>query len=129
MKSKATVLISSLLLVLSMSVTVLTQPVSADLQCTVLPQDICSKATNSDGSSNNSAVLSLLQWAIGILAGGVGVAAVAAFVYAGIVYSSADGKAEQVKKAKDIMTNTVIGLVVFAAMALALQWLIPGGVF
>lgn len=133
MKSKVTVLISSLLLVLSLSFTVLTRPASAaDLTCTVLPQSICNMAkgqSSGNPTSKDSAVLALLQWVIGILTAGVGVVAVAAFVYAGIMYSSADGKADQVKKAKDIMQNTVIGLVVFAVMALALQWIIPGGVF
>lgn len=107
-------------------------PSAGSLKCTVLPQAICNMAKQDSGNSptsSNSAVLALLQWVISILTAGVGIAAVAAFIYAGIMYSSADGSAEQVKKAKGVIQNTVIGLVVFAAMALVLQWIIPGGVF
>jgi len=131
MKSKVTLYIISLLAVVSIGFSSFDQPASA-ITCTVLPQSICDKTksdqkTGSDSSS--SAVLALLEWVISILTAGVGVAAVAAFVFAGITYASADGSAEQVKKAKTIMQNTVIGLVTFAVMALALQFIIPGGVF
>jgi len=134
MKSKTTAAIVTFLTFLSMGAAVMAvQPAYADdLKCTVLPQGICNMAkdnSSGDANSSNSAVLNLLQWVIGILTGGVGVAAVAAFIYAGIIYSSADGSAEQVKNAKNIMQNTVIGLVVFAVMAIAIEWLIPGGVF
>lgn len=105
---------------------------AAELQCAVLPSKFCQAATQAPSersTSKNSAVFMVLEWVLGIMTAGVGVAAIAAFVYAGIMYSSADGRAEQVKKAKDIMLQTVIGLVAFAIMALALQYLIPGGVF
>ena len=133
MKSKTTAAIVTFLTFLSMGTAVLVaQPANA-LTCTVLPKSVCDLAQKKDSggdvNSSNSAVLALLQWVIGILTGGVGVAAVAAFIYAGIMYSSADGSAEQVKNAKNIMQNTVIGLVVFAVMAIAIEWLIPGGVF
>ena len=71
----------------------------------------------------------VLEWAIAVLTAGVGVVAVGAFVYAGIMYASADSKAEQVKKAKDIMVQTIIGLAAFAVLATLLLWLIPGGIF
>lgn len=133
MKSKTTAAIVTFLTFLSMGTAVLVaQPASA-LTCTVLPKSVCDLAQKKDSggdvNSSNSAVLALLQWVIAILTGGVGVAAVAAFIYAGIMYSSADGSAEQVKNAKNIMQNIVIGLVVFAVMAIAIEWLIPGGVF
>lgn len=130
------VLSSFLLMSLSGGVTiVMAQPAyAADdaLSCAILPADICNMAkNNSTGAPNsqNNAVLKLLEWAIAILSAGVGVAAVGAFIYAGILYSSAGDKADQISKSKSIMTNTTIGLVAFATMALAIQWLIPGGVF
>lgn len=105
---------------------------AATLTCSILPAKLCSQATQSSSgspNSSNSAVFMLLEWVLAILTAGVGLAAVVAFVYAGIMYSSASNKPEQVKKAKDIMTQTVIGLVAFAVMALAITWLIPGGIF
>ncbi len=107
---------------------------SEGLQCSILPSDFCKAADKDLGkdtqaNSKNSAVFMILQWALAILTGGVVIAAIAAFVWAGIMYSSAGGSADMVKKAKDIITQTVIGLVLFAALALLLTWLIPGGVF
>lgn len=135
MKPKSTVIIASFLILMSASLSLIAvRPAAADdLKCTVLPQSICNmakdKSSGDSPTSKNSAILALLQWAIGILTAGVGVVAVAAFIYAGILYSGADGSAEVVKKSKSIMQNTVIGLVLFAGMALALIWLVPGGVF
>ncbi len=107
-----------------------TNTTSSDLKCTALPQAICDLAKKGGGTnSTDSAVFKLLEWVIGILTAGVVVLAVAAFVYAGILYSSASDNAQQITKAKDIMTQTVIGLVVFALIATALEWLVPGGVF
>lgn len=100
---------------------------AAALECSVLPASFCSSAT--EDNPKKSVVFTLLEWVLGIMSAGVGIVAVAAFVYAGIMYSSASNKPDQVKKAKDIMTQTVIGLVVFAIMALVIQWLVPGGVF
>ncbi len=131
MKSKVTLYTISLLATVSIGFSSFDQPAAA-LTCTVLPQSICDKAQSNKtngNTSDTSAVLALLQWVISILTAGVGVAAVGAFIFAGITYASADGSAEQVKKAKSIMQNTVIGLIVFAVMALALQFIIPGGVF
>jgi len=131
MKSKVTLYLTSLLAAVSIGFSIFDQPAAA-LTCAVLPQSICDKAQSNSpagNTSDTSAVLALLQWVISILTASVGVAAVGAFIFAGITYASADGSAEQVKKAKNIMKNTVIGLVTFAVMALALQFIVPGGVF
>ena len=50
-------------------------------------------------------------------------------IYAGILYAAASGNSSQVAKAKELIANTVIGLVLFAGMALLLNYLIPGGLF
>jgi hypothetical protein len=64
-----------------------------------------------------------------ILTGAVGIAAVGALIYAGILYSAAGGEAGQVQKAKTIITDTVIGIVCYAGMIIILNFIIPGGVF
>ena len=81
------------------------------------------------GDTTGSPIVSVLVVGIQILTALVGVAAIAAFVYAGIMYSSASGNASQTAKSKEIIRNTLIGLVLFAAMVLVLNWLIPGGLF
>lgn len=71
----------------------------------------------------------LLVIVINILAAGVGIAAIGAFVYAGVLYSSAGGNESQVKKAKDLIKNTVIGIVLFIALYGVIEFIVPGGVF
>ena len=133
MKSKLSVTIASFFTLVTMasaSLFIVPPAHAADLKCAVLPKSICDMAKNDGGTnSDNNAVFALLEWTIALLTGGVGVVAVGMFAYAGIMYSSSDGDAAKVKKAKELMVNTVIGLVVFAAMAVAIEFLIPGGVF
>lgn len=81
------------------------------------------------GDTTGSPVVALLALAIQILTGLVGITAIGALIYAGVLYSSASGNASQVAKAKELIANTVIGLVLFASMAILLNWLIPGGLF
>jgi hypothetical protein len=50
-------------------------------------------------------------------------------VYGAVLYTSAGGNQEQVKKARTIFTNVAIGIIAFAAMWSLLNWLVPGGVF
>jgi hypothetical protein len=71
----------------------------------------------------------ILLIAINILTAGVGVLALAGIVYGSVLYTSAGGNQEQVKKAIAIFTNVVIGVVAFAGMYALLNFLVPGGVF
>jgi hypothetical protein len=82
----------------------------------------------SDGSAPNS-IWGILLLAINILTGGVGIAAVAGVVYGSVLYASAGGSADQVKKAKGIILNVIIGLVAYALMYSFLNFIIPGGIF
>lgn len=85
----------------------------------------CSSANDTTGS----AAVALLVTVIQILTGAIGIVAIGALVYAGILYASASGNSSQVAKAKELIANTVIGLVLFAGMGLLLNYLIPGGLF
>ncbi len=76
-----------------------------------------------------TAVWSLLLQVLDILTAGVGVAAVGGVVYGAILYTSAGGNAEQVKKAREVIRNVVIGILTYALMYAALNFIIPGGVF
>jgi len=66
---------------------------------------------------------------INLLGAGVGVAALGGLVYGAILYASAEDKAQQIEQAKGVITNVVIGLILFGSMAALLQFIIPGGVF
>lgn len=107
------------------SVFVAAQPAAA-VECSILPTDVCSKAN--DGTTSGG-VFSFLKWVLVIMNALVGVAAVGGVIWAGILYTSAGDKADQVKKAKTIIIDVVIGLVAYGLMFLALNWIVPGGVF
>jgi hypothetical protein len=98
--------------------------------CGVLPQSICDASAN-DGQTNmnDSGVFQIVLWVLRVMTGLVGVAAVGALIYAGIMYASASGQSAQITKAKTIITDVVIGLVAYGFMAIILNWLIPGGIF
>ena len=118
-------LIMTALIVVSFATVFHGEIASAATECGGVTTSIisCSSAKDSTGSP----VVALLVVAIQILTGLIGIIAIGALVYAGILYSSASDNSQQVQQAKDIIKNTVIGLVTFAAMALALNFLIPGG--
>jgi hypothetical protein len=69
----------------------------------------------------------LLVIAINIITYGIGLAGVAGIVWGSIMYTTASGKPEQVKKANMIIANTVLGLIVYAAAYAFLNFIIPGG--
>jgi hypothetical protein len=50
-------------------------------------------------------------------------------VYGAVLYSSAGDKADQTKKAIEVIKNVVIGVIAYAFMYLILNFLIPGGIF
>lgn len=77
----------------------------------------------------NTGLWSLLLLAINILTAGVGIAALAGIVYGGILYTSSGGNPEQIKKARMVFTNVVIGVLAFGGMYALLNFLVPGGIF
>ena len=107
-------------------------PSSGAVDCAILPQALCDAASQKPGTSGsgveNTGIFKLLEFILTIMTALVGIAAVGALVYAGVLYSSAGGTNEQVAKSKKLITDTVIGLVVYALMFFALNWLIPGGI-
>lgn len=127
---KQKLLVSVLVIAGAVGVFSALSPTAAALDCSVLPQAICD-AAESEGADDvsDTAIWRLLIWVLNILIALVGLAATGAIVYAGVLYSSAGGNAENVAKAKKIITNTAIGIAAFGLMYLALNWLIPGGIF
>lgn len=81
------------------------------------------------GKSGKEAIFDIVRQAVKILTMGVGVTAVGAVVYGGILFSSSGDKPENIKKAREIWINVVIGLLLYAFFVTLTQFLIPGGVF
>jgi hypothetical protein len=99
---------------------------AAEVTCGVLDKSMCDNAQQKD--LEKSGLFDLLRFAISLLTAGVGIAAVGVFVYAGILYSSAGGDSARVSQAKKLITDATIGLLLYAVVFFALNWLIPGGV-
>lgn len=98
-------------------------------ECASVETTVVSCDSQVSGDSQTSGIWSLLLIVINIMTAGIGVLAVAGFVYAAILWTTAEDKADQLNKAKDIILNTCIGLVSFGLMYSLLQFLVPGGVF
>ena len=89
----------------------------------------CTNVKDDATSPQETGLWSILLTAINLLTAGVGVVAIAGIIYASILYTSAGGSQEQVKKSMGIITNVVIGIVAYALMYSGLNFLIPGGIF
>ena len=81
-----------------------------------------------DGTGS-TAISNIINQVIKILTAGIGIAAVGAVIYGAFLYTTSEGSPDKIKKAREIWTNTVIGLLMFAFMVLITNFIIPGGVF
>lgn len=97
--------------------------------CGGVPTSVISCGQTGKGDIENTGIWGILLLAINILTAGIGIAAVGGIVYGSILYASAGGSPEGVKKAKSIILNVVIGLVAYALMYSFLNFIIPGGLF
>ena len=88
----------------------------------------CSE-NNESGKVEDNGIWALLMMVLNIMTAGVGIIAVGGIVYGSILYTTAEDKADQVKKGIDIIRNVVIGFVLFALMWAGLNFIVPGGVF
>ena len=74
----------------------------------------CKDSSGKDAKTGEEAIYNILGVVIKIMTGVIGLVAVAAVVYGAILYGSASDNPENIKKAKEIWTNVVIGLIAFA---------------
>lgn len=135
MKIKQTLLAISLAITSLVGVVSFAPIATADCQTggepirtSIISGSICDGKNNSSNVKENS-IWKILIWVLNIMLAGIGVLAVAGVVYAAVLYTSAGDSAEQVKKAKGIIMNVVIGLIAFGLMYSVLNFLIPGGIF
>lgn len=77
---------------------------------------------------HGSAIMKLLVLAIQILSGLVVVLAVVGVIICGYQVLTSSGDVNKLSKAKKRLSNIVIGLVAYAVMFIALDFLIPGGI-
>lgn len=80
-------------------------------------------------TAKENPIWQILLIVLNILSVGVGIAAVGGVAYGAVLYSSAGDNASQTKKAIEVITNVVLGIVAYGLMYLGLNFLIPGGIF
>lgn len=95
------------------------------VKTSIIGGDLCGDSS----AGESGTVYKLLIGALNILTAGIGIAAVGGIAYGALLYTTAESKPDQTKKAIGIITNVVIGLVAYALMYVLLNFLIPGGVF
>ena len=112
-------------------ITALTPQIVSAATCAGVTTSIipCSQSGGQSSDPTQSGVWGILILAINILTAGVGIAAIGGIIYGAVLYVSAGGSQEQVKKAITAFTNVGIGVVAYALMWALLNFLVPGGVF
>ena len=91
---------------------------------------ISCKEGGGDGAPiEETGVWGILLLVVNILTAGVGVAALGGLIYGAVLYTSSGGSPDQIKKARNVFTNVVVGIIAFAAMYAVLNFIVPGGVF
>lgn len=123
-------IVISLFVAVSAFSSVLYSPIVSANECGGVETSIVSCTTSGDPEAvSGTAIWSLLIIIINILTVGVGVAAVGGLIYASVLYASASSNAEQIKRAKEIMLNVAIGLIMYVIMYAFLNFIVPGGMF
>ena len=131
MRIKQTIIVLVSMLVMPLAyIGVSSQTVQAKNQCGGVDTAILNCGGSKDATDlEGTGAWQLLIITINILTAGVGVLALAGIVWGAVLYTSAGGNPEQVKKAKTVFTNVVIGVIAFAGMYVLLNFIVPGGVF
>lgn len=93
----------------------------------------CAGATTAivdcEGKSGKEAIFSILRQVVQILTMGIGVVAVGAVAYGGILFATSGDRPDHIKKAREVWINVVIGLLLYGFFVALTEFLIPGGVF
>ena len=77
----------------------------------------------------HTGITGLLFAIVNFLAVGVGIAVVGGIIWGGIIYATASGDTGKTKQAVSIITNSIIGLILFVFMYAIINFLVPGGLF
>jgi len=92
-------------------------------------EDVCPDGSIPSILVAENGIWALINVVLNIMTAGVGILAVGGLVYGGILYSTAEGVPEKSKKAKTIIGNVAVGLIMYMLMYSLLQFFIPGGLF
>ncbi|MBC7943453.1 hypothetical protein H7X68_03070 [Candidatus Saccharibacteria bacterium] len=108
---------------------ILVSPVVSAAECGGVKTSIISCPEKGGKDIENTGVWGILVLVINIMTAGIGVLAIAGVVYGSVLYTSAGDSSEKVSKARAVIRNVVIGIIAYALMYSALNFIIPGGLF
>lgn len=100
-----------------------------DYKTSILPIPGCDGTTPDKEVDGQGVIFGIIKIVIQIMTAAIGIVAVGAVTFGAILYGASGDNPENVKKAKGIWMNVVIGLVLFAFMVSITNFIIPGGVF
>lgn len=126
MKIKQTMLSLAVIFIVFMGLFVNIPQVSA-AKCAGVDTSIIDCDDGTSGDSGVNGIYKVLNLGLNILTGGIVIAAIGGIIYGSVLYTTAGGNAEGVKKAKSTIINVVIGLVAYALLYSFMNYLIPGG--
>jgi hypothetical protein len=127
MKLKQTIISIALLLSLSLNFVILPSTALAD--CAGTKTSLIDCPGGGGKTVDKTGLWALLLLIINIFSGLIGVAAVGGVVYGSILYSTAGGNMDKVKKARVTIAQTVLGIFVYVLLYAFLNYVIPGGLF
>lgn len=94
--------------------------VNATLQTTVNEQLEASDLGSTFGNATEQSLAQMIGKGVNVVLGMLGLILVVLIIYAGFIWTTAQGDSKKVDKAKDMIKQAVIGLIiVFAAYAIA----------
>lgn len=91
--------------------------------------DLSSYATKYCKSADSHPLSALTLVVIDFMSVGVGIAVVIGIAWGGLVYAQAGGDSGKTKEAISIITNAIIGLLLFIGLYALANFFIPGGLF
>ncbi len=86
-------------------------------------------AENPKGGITRNPIYAMAKTFMQFLSALVGIAVTGGIIWGGIMYSTAQGNPAQSQKAIMIITNAVLGLILYILMFAIINFLVPGGLF
>lgn len=89
----------------------------------------CVPINKGSTSPNDNPIFFLLTQFLKFFSALVGVAVTGGIIYGGILWSTAKGNPSQTQKATAVISNAILGLILYILMFAIINFLVPGGLF
>jgi hypothetical protein len=129
MKNKLVVLTLALVSMLSLAAAIPAATYAAECGGVKTTIDFGCGSVSGDGGTGDAGIYGLMVSIFNFLAIGVGIAVTIGIVYGGLMFMTARGNSGQTQKGVTIITNAVVGLLLYIFMYAIINFLVPGGLF